>query len=197
MSPNLVRLGVVLATAAPLIAAGSGADAVASAPHSSDDPAAHSHSTADGAHSDTVPVLSPAPTTTDARSTTDDATEATTGGPDHSDMSAEEHAGMTGMHDGDVGMDGGGADHSDALDEDAADDVGSTDPEHGHEESGTVPAGDDHGTSGPAAERPRAAVLGAFLLVNGAVLVAAAVLRRRDRARPRRRPRASTVPAST
>ena len=75
----------------------------------------------------------------------------------------------------------------------------STEPAEEHED---MPA-EDHAESetkqheevAPQA-RPRAAVLSTFAGVNGAVLVAAAFLRRRDRITPRHRPRAgSSSPA--
>jgi len=55
----------------------------------------------------------------------------------------------------------------------------------------------EHGdaASGSAA-RPRTAVLSAFVGVNGAVLVTAGVLRRRDLTRHQRRPRRSPAPTS-
>lgn len=65
-----------------------------------------------------------------------------------------------------------------------------------HDDAGAGGGGHDdgHGTAeGPAPERPLAAVLATFAGVNGAVLVTATVLRRRDRARPRHRPRAGTT----
>lgn len=55
-----------------------------------------------------------------------------------------------------------------------------------------APGHDDHGETAAAPSRPRGAVLCTFAGVNGAVLVAAGLLRRRDRARPRHRPRRPT-----
>lgn len=70
--------------------------------------------------------------------------------------------------------DGGAGTHS--HDDTAAGRAGTT-AENGHRDL------DDH--AAPATERPRAFVLGGFAVVNGAVLVGAAVLRHRGR---RRRP---------
>ncbi|NNH07036.1 hypothetical protein [Cellulomonas fimi] len=58
-----------------------------------------------------------------------------------------------------------------------------------------APGHDDHGETAAAPSRPRGAVLGTFAGVNGAVLVAAGLLRRRDRARPPHRPRRPTPAA--
>lgn len=70
------------------------------------------------------------------------------------------------------------------------------DGEHGADpgdEHGADP-GDEHGGhTGPAPaapDRPRTEVLSAFGALNGAVLVSAALLRRRERNHPRHRPRA-------
>lgn len=57
----------------------------------------------------------------------------------------------------------------------------------GHDEEDDAAAGHDdgaggHGDAAPAEERPRAAVLGGFVAINGLVLGAAALTRRRDRA---------------
>jgi len=62
----------------------------------------------------------------------------------------------------------------------------------GHTGHGVEPATDATG----AAERPRIAVLSTFAGVNGAVLICAGVLRRRDRARHPRRQRRSTPPTT-
>lgn len=90
-----------------------------------------------------------------------------------------------------------GMDHSGADDESTH--------EEGHE-SGTTPedatgTGDEttgehseHADEGAApTSRPRAAVLSLFAGVNGAVLITAGLLRRRDRNRPRHRPRPAAV----
>ncbi|PVU83817.1 hypothetical protein DDP54_13380 [Cellulomonas sp. WB94] len=61
-----------------------------------------------------------------------------------------------------------------------------------HTEHGAEPA---EGAIGATA-RPRVAVLSTFAGVNGAVLISASVLRRRDRARHPRRQRGSTPPTT-
>ncbi|MCR6688595.1 hypothetical protein [Cellulomonas sp.] len=138
----------------------------------------------------------PAPATRTAAPATDDDPWATphdhgTGGhdapaePHHDDMPAMDHDDMPGMDHGDMpGMDHGvepGTDHG---------------PAHGdHDETApTHPAG-GHAAPDEAPARPRGLVLGGFGLLNGAVLGAAAVLRRRTRARVR--PRATTTRSRT
>ncbi len=77
----------------------------------------------------------------------------------------------------------GGADHEHDMADMTDDEMAEMDHE--------APAHDDHADTATdaVASRPRAAVLGTFAGVNGAVLVAAGLLRRRDRTRPRHRPR--------
>ncbi|GEM_PF-2582625 len=153
MSPTFVRLGVALAAAAPLIAAGPSAAAAVSAPRADAGVVLAGAGVSAGEdhpphlHGDPVPTPSYAPSTPPAPVATEHDAHAEMAGTDHGD-----------------------ADGTDAH--------------------------DDHGVSGPAPERPRALVLGAFALVNGAVLIVAAVLRRRGKARPRHRPHASAAPTT-
>lgn len=83
---------------------------------------------------------------------------------------------------------GSGADEA-PTDTGGAGGHGETTGEHaengGHAEDGAAPVA-----------RPRAAVLSTFVGVNAAVLIAAAVLRRRDRHRPRHRPRPAGAPTT-
>ncbi|MDC7120611.1 hypothetical protein OMK64_03575 [Cellulomonas fimi] len=217
MSPTLVRLGVALAAVAPLIAAGSSAAPAGLAPHpgaevvlgaagvhAGEDPAPH-------VHGDPLPTSSSTPSTTPRPTATAPDAHAEMAGMDHGDMSDMDHGDMSGTDDEMAGMDDmPGMDHGDDVagmsdddtdgtdghDEHAADDTTSTPPGHEHDESGAGAVGDDHGASGQAPERPRALVLGAFAVVNGAVLIVAAVLRRRGNARPRHRPHASAAPTT-
>lgn len=208
MSPNLVRLGAALAAVAPLIAAGSSAAPAGLAPnrgaevvlgaagvYAGEDPAPH-------VHGDPPRTSSSTPSTTPRPTATEPDAHAEMAGMDHGDMSDMDHGDMSGTDDQMAGMDDtpgmdhGDTDGTDGDDEHAADDTTSTPPGHEHDESGAGSVGDDHGASGPAPERPRARVLGAFALVNGAVLIVAAVLRRRGNARPRHRPHASAAPTT-
>lgn len=217
MSPTLVRLGVALAAVAPLIAAGPSAAAAGLAPHAGaevvlgaagvyagEDPAPH-------VHGDPLPTLSSTPSTTPRPTATEQDAHAEMADMDHGDMSDADHGDMSGTDDEMAGMDDmpgmdhgddmagmsdGDADSTDGHDEHAEDDTTSTPPGHEHDEFGAGSVADDHGASGPAPERPRALVLGAFALVNGAVLIVAAVLRRRGKARPRHRPHASAAPTT-
>ena len=108
-----------------------------------------------------------------------------------------------GMH-ADDGMEAMPSDHEDGMDMgggDAASPAASADP-HGHGDATPAPAmdgmdgmapesgapaeeaGHGHGEETTASEpKPREAVMGGFLLVNGLVLAGAAITRRRDRAR--------------
>ena len=88
---------------------------------------------------------------------------------------ADDMEGMEGME----GMDHGGAEPES--------DEGST---GGHGE-GTGGHGDE---AAPSGARPVVPVLSAFVGLNAAVLITAAVLRRRDRDRPRRGPRPAATP---
>lgn len=90
--------------------------------------------------------------------------------------------------DGMAGMEG--TDGSEVTDEMEGIDHGAGSAAHtGH---GAEPAEDTTG----ATPRPRVAVLSTFAGVNGAVLIAAGALRRRDRARHPRRQRRSTPPTT-
>ena len=60
----------------------------------------------------------------------------------------------------------------------------------------TAPSGEPAKDAAGATARPRLAVLSTFAGVNGAVLISARVLRRRDRARHPRPPRRSTPPTT-
>lgn len=117
------------------------------------------------------------------------------GMPTGNEDATDPHAEMSGAEHGDVG--------AVTSDHDATSETAWVEPplgEHDDSPSGEhddMPAtehdsGDetptDHGED-TAQPRPRTAVLSAFAGVNGAVLGAAALLRRRDRATPRHRPR--------
>lgn len=87
-----------------------------------------------------------------------------------------------------LGHDPEGADHGESTSHEESDGTTHEDSSSAdHEEEATH--GDGAGSTAP---RPLAAVLTVFLLVNAGVLTAAAVLRRRDRAKPRHRPRSTT-----
>ena len=101
-------------------------------------------------------------------------------GADHAEME------MTDTEMAEEGHDLDGADHA----EDAEDATGATGD---HEDASTTH--DDTGAVTPS--RPRALVLTTFLIVNAGVLGAAALLRRRDRDKPRHSPRPATSAAPT
>lgn len=100
---------------------------------------------------------------------------------------AEGHAemGMSDAETAELGHDREGGEHTSSTGAEEHADEGAHDEGASHEEGGaSVP-------------RPRAALLGAFVAVNGAVLLVAAALRRRDRDKPRHRPRAAAGAAPT
>lgn len=120
---------------------------------------------------------------------------------DHHDMAAmtdeemADHDDMAGMTDEQMADHGGtavddpwgvpGHDHGDMAD--------MTDQEMA-EHGGT--GHDGHESDAEPASRPRGAVLGTFAGVNGAVMLGAGYLRRRDRLMPRHRPRPATSPTT-
>lgn len=117
--------------------------------------------------------------------------------PDRTSASATDDGAWTTPHDHDTDeMPGMEHDDMPGMDDDDMPDMdhGQTGgPGHtGHDGPAPAHPGGAHDASpGAATERPRGLVLGGFGLLNGAVLGAAAVLRRRTRGRPR--PRAATT----
>ncbi|WP_258725243.1 hypothetical protein [Cellulomonas sp. NS3] len=183
MHPALVRLPVAVALALPLVGASTlalPAPAAAAAVHQ--DTAEHEATSHDHAATQPSPgtpaddpALDPAAPTRDAPGAEPMA------GTDHAD------AGEGSTHE--EGHDSGNGSDEVPADTGVAGGHDETTGEHaesgGHAEENAAPVA-----------RPRAAVLSTFVGVNAAVLIAAAVLRRRDGNRPRHRPRPAGTPTT-
>ncbi|ADG76553.1 hypothetical protein Cfla_3684 [Cellulomonas flavigena DSM 20109] len=184
MHPALVRLPVAVALAVPLLGVTTSAMA---APESA---AVVQQDTTDHDTTEHDPAPADAGTDTDQQGD-GPALEQTAPIQDMEGM-----APMEGMDHSGAGEDSThdeGHDAGTGSEDTAPRDTGGVGAEH---DSTTGEHGDgghaDEGTA--SAPRPLAAALSTFAGVNSAVLVAAAVLRRRDRARPRHRPRAGATP---
>ncbi|MGB7991867.1 MAG: hypothetical protein WCF44_20885 [Candidatus Methylophosphatis roskildensis] len=131
------------------------------------------------------PNVTPTPVPTVSASTEDRMDEETMPGMDHDQPADQDDETMPGMdHDQPADMDDEtmpGMDHDQPAD---MDDETMPGMEHGE-----APESNDHGVEPVSEPRPVAALVGAFAVVNGGVMILAAVLRRRDKRRANSSPK--------